>query len=150
MASTRIQQGRIDVYHHLVPPPFLQAMEGRGITHVAGAPLPKWTPEASIDVMDANGIGTAVTALSAPGVYFGSVPEACDLARRCDEFSAGLSARYPGRFGMFAVLPMPFTDHACRKAVYALDILKADGIVLLGSISMPRARLSASTHPDSS
>jgi 6-methylsalicylate decarboxylase len=75
MARTRIQQGRIDVHHHLVPPPFRQAMEGRGITHVAGAPLPKWTPEASIDVMDANGIGTAVTALSAPDVYFGSGPK---------------------------------------------------------------------------
>ncbi len=29
--------------------------------------------------------------------------------------------------------PSPFTDHACAEAAYALDVLKADGVVLLGS-----------------
>jgi predicted TIM-barrel fold metal-dependent hydrolase len=125
--------GRIDVHHHLVPPPFAEAMARRGLRGVAGAPLPKWDARRSLDTMDINGIETALLALSAPGVYFGDVPEARDLARRCNEFAAETASRHPGRFGSFAVLPMPFTEHACVEATYALDTLGADGVVLLGS-----------------
>lgn len=129
-----IKQGRIDVHHHVIPPAFVATMQAKGIEKVAGAPLPKWTPEKSIAVMDANGIQTAITSLSAPGVHFGDgAAQAVELARRCNEFSAGMVAQYPGRFGFFAVLPMPFTAQACSEAIYALDVLKADGVVLLGS-----------------
>ena len=128
-----IPAGRIDVHHHVIPPAFVAAMSRRGFTRVAGAPLPKWTPERSIAVMDQNGIETAITSLSAPGVYFGDLGEASDLARRCNEFAAEMCARHPGRFGSFAVLPMPFTESACAEATYALDHLNADGVVLLGS-----------------
>ena len=108
-------------------------MNRRDIHKVAGAPLPKWTPERSIAVMDVNGVETAITSLSAPGVYFGNLAEARELARRCNEFAAEMRERYRGRFGSFAVLPMPFTEPACIEAEYALDRLNADGIVLLGS-----------------
>lgn len=129
-----IKQGRIDVHHHVIPPAFVETMQAKGIEKVAGALLPKWVPEKSIAVMDANGIQTAITSLSAPGVHFGDgAAQAVDLARRCNEFSAGMVAQYPGRFGFFAVLPMPFTEQACAEAIYALDVLKADGVVLLGS-----------------
>ncbi|MBC9249397.1 amidohydrolase [Pseudomonas alcaligenes] len=129
-----IKQGRIDVHHHVIPPAFVATMQAKGIEKVAGAPLPKWDPQKSIAVMDANGIQTAITSLSAPGVHFGDgVAQAVELARRCNEFSAGMVAQYPGRFGFFAVLPMPFTAQACAEAIYALDVLKADGVVLLGS-----------------
>jgi hypothetical protein len=126
--------GRIDVHHHLIPPAFVGAMASRGIGEVAGARLPVWTPRSSLEVMDANGIGTAVVSLSAPGVHFGGgVDQARGLARECNEFAAQMVHDYPGRFGSFAVLPMPFTQAACAEAPYALDTLKADGIVLLGS-----------------
>ncbi len=125
--------GRIDVHHHVIPPAFTRAMEARGITEVAGTPLPKWTVDQSMAVLEMNNIQTAITSLSAPGVYFGDEQEAKDLARACNEFSAQMAVDHPGRFGSFAVLPMPFTEHACAEAAYALDVLKADGIVLLGS-----------------
>jgi predicted TIM-barrel fold metal-dependent hydrolase len=124
---------RIDVHHHVIPPTFTRAMETRGLTEVAGTPLPRWSVDQSIAVLDTNDIQTAITSLSAPGVYFGDEQEAKDLARSCNEFSARMALEHPGRFGSFAVLPMPFTDHACVEAVHALDVLKADGIVLLGS-----------------
>lgn len=123
----------IDVHHHVIPPAFINTMKKYGIDQVAGAPLPPWNAERSLEAMDLIGTQTAITSLSAPGVYFGDLTEACDLARACNEFSAELSAKYPGRFGSFAVLPMPFTEQSCREAEYALDVLKAEGIVLLGS-----------------
>lgn len=76
---------RIDVHHHVIPPAFRDAMAKRGITHVAGAPLPSWTHQTSLDVMDMNSIGTALLSLSAPGVHFGDVEEARSLARACNE-----------------------------------------------------------------
>lgn len=127
------QVQRIDVHHHLIPPAFEQAFKGRGLTKVAGAPLPRWTPDRSLSVMDAAGIGSAILSLSAPGVHFGDADEASSLARACNEYAADLVARHPGRFGSFAVLPLPDAERAAREAAHALDVLKADGIVLLGS-----------------
>jgi hypothetical protein len=62
-----IQQGRIDVHHHLIPPAFVQEMQRRGITEVASTPLPKWTPEKSIEVMDTrfSDVGLHVRSLNA-------------------------------------------------------------------------------------
>lgn len=125
--------GAIDVHHHLIPPAFSAAMARRGIDKVAGTPLPAWTPEASLAIMDVCDIRTAITSLSAPGVYFGDLREACDLARACNEFAAGMAVSHPGRFASFAVLPMPFAQEACAEAAYALDHLGAAGVVLLAS-----------------
>ena len=124
---------RIDVHHHVIPPVFAQTMASKGLTKVAGAPLPEWRPERSIAIMDQEGIETALLSLSAPGVYFGNRGEAVNLASQCNDHCAEVVAARPTRFGFFAVLPMPFTDAACVEAIRALDVLKADGIVLLGS-----------------
>jgi predicted TIM-barrel fold metal-dependent hydrolase len=84
--------------------------------------------------MDRQGIATALTSFSAPGVYFGDRAFAKDLARRCNEISARLVSDYPQRFGAFAVLPLPDVDAALREIEYALDTLKFDGVVLLASV----------------
>lgn len=124
---------RIDVHHHAIPRAFVEAASAHGLTQVAGAPLPAWSIERSLDVMDQNDIETALLSLSAPGVHFGDDDEATVLARRCNEELAELARTHPARLGVFAVLPMPATDRACAEAVYALDVLRADGIVLLAS-----------------
>lgn len=124
---------RIDVHHHFVPPAFAAALRRHGHRAWADVPLPDWTRRRSLEVMDANGIRTAILTLAAPGVFLGDIQEARDLARACNEYAAELSVRHPGRFGSFAVLPTPFTAPACSEAVYAFDRLNADGVVLMGS-----------------
>ena len=84
--------------------------------------------------MDRNGIRAAVTSISAPGVFFGDTGFAVDLARRCNEFTAGLVRRHPKRFGGFAVLPLPDRDAALKELIHALDVLKLDGVVLLSNV----------------
>jgi predicted TIM-barrel fold metal-dependent hydrolase len=83
--------------------------------------------------MDRNHIEMAVTSLSAPATHFGDDRAAQELARRCNEFSADLVRTHPSRFGTFATLPMPFVEGTVEEAVYALDTLNADGLVLLSS-----------------
>lgn len=108
-------------------------MAKRGMHAVAGAALPDWSARSSLDVMDANGIRTALLSISAPGVYFGNLDEARALARECNVYAAHLRDGHPGRFGSFAALPMPVTARACEEAIHALDVLNADGVVLVGS-----------------
>lgn len=124
---------RIDVHHHIVPAQYVDELKGIGIEVAHGAGFPKWSPAMALDVMDRNGIATAITSISSPGVYFGDAAVARDLARRCNEFSAQLVANHPDRFGFFAVLPLPDTEAALKEAEYALDTLNADGVILLAS-----------------
>jgi predicted TIM-barrel fold metal-dependent hydrolase len=84
--------------------------------------------------MDRNGIATAITSISAPGIYFGDFEFSKDLAKRCNEFSADLISDNKMRFGGFAVLPLPDVKAAVNELEYALDVLKLDGVVLLSNV----------------
>jgi predicted TIM-barrel fold metal-dependent hydrolase len=127
--------GWIDVHHHLIPAPYAKAIDAAGYGSVAGVERPDWSPEISLDLMDRHGIDVAITSVSAPGVHLGDDRQARELARSCNETSAQLVVDHPGRFGAFACLPLPDLDGALEEASYALDVLGADGLVLLSSHS---------------
>ena len=83
--------------------------------------------------MERAAIATAITSISAPGVHFGDDRAAKDLARQCNEYAAGLGRDYPGRFGGFAVLPLPHIDYSLEEVRYALDTLHLDGVLLFAN-----------------
>jgi len=129
-----IQQGRIDVHHHIIPPVYSEAIYRYGLEAHAGAQLPRWSVQKSLDVMDVNGIQWGITSLTTPGAHLGGgVGQAAALARACNEYAAELTALRPDRYGSFALLPLPFTEASCAEAVHALDTLGADGVVVFGS-----------------
>jgi predicted TIM-barrel fold metal-dependent hydrolase len=80
--------------------------------------------------MDQLHITKAFLSISSPGVHFGDDPSARALARSVNEEGSRLRLSFPGRFGLFAVLPLPDFDGAMAEMRYALDELQADGIVL--------------------
>jgi predicted TIM-barrel fold metal-dependent hydrolase len=123
----------VDVHHHLLPDFYVDAIVSHGYAEVGGRATPEWSPDLSLGVMDRNNIEMAITSISAPATHFGDDRAAQELSRRCNEFSAELVRTHPSRFGSFATLPMPFVEGAVEEAVYALDTLKADGLVLLSS-----------------
>ncbi len=123
----------IDVHLHTIPSAYRRSLTGRGIDRSGGLDLPDWRPDLSLGVMDRNGITTAVLSVSAPGVHFGDDADARELARLCNEAAAGVVGDNPTVFGFFASLPMPDADGSVAEAVYALDVLGADGIVLMSS-----------------
>jgi predicted TIM-barrel fold metal-dependent hydrolase len=125
--------GRIDLHAHHIPPDYRVALLEAGQLTIAGYPTPVWTPQRALGFMDNYGIGTQVLSLSDPGVSFLSGTKAASLARSVNEYTAGLLAQYPTRFGGFAVLPLPDIDAALTELDYALNTLKLDGVGLLTS-----------------
>ena len=132
--NIRSQPDRIDTHHHILPSVYTSALAKIGITSAGGVPFPNWNVQKSLDVMDRNGIATAITSISAPGIYFGDFEFSKDLAKRCNEFSADLISDNKMRFGGFAVLPLPDVKAAVNELEYALDVLKLDGVVLLSNV----------------
>lgn len=128
------QLPKIDVHHHIVPKEYLDALAGIGITQVAGRPFPEWSVENMLKLMDKYNIKTAITSISAPGVYFGDEGFAIELCRKCNEFSARLINDYPERLGAYALLPLPNMDASLKELEYALDTLKLDGVALHSSV----------------
>jgi predicted TIM-barrel fold metal-dependent hydrolase len=119
---------RIDVHHHILPPEYVSAIASR-----RGSPTPDWSPQRSLEEIDRAGIGTAMLSLVQPGVWFGDVTEGRRLARMTTDYGARLVRDYPGRFGLFATIPLPDTEGSLKEIEYAYDTLKADGIALMTS-----------------
>ena len=84
-------------------------------------------------MMQAARIERAVLSISTPGVHLGDDAQARDMAREVNEFCADLVKQHPQRFGFFATLTLPDVEGAIAEARYALDVLKADGVVLLAN-----------------
>jgi predicted TIM-barrel fold metal-dependent hydrolase len=127
----------IDVHHHFVPPFYLAENRTRIETASGGRIHPAWmawSAEQALAAMDARGVATAILSLTFPGVWFGDDPRAATrTARRVNEFAADLVRSHPGRFGLFAAVPLPDAEASLGEIEYALGALKADGIGLLTS-----------------
>ena len=121
---------RIDVHYHFNSPGFIAAITAHNTGQTA---LMNWTPAKALEDMDKDGVATSIVSTSEPGVWFGDEAAARALARECNEYGARLVADHPGRFGMFATLPLPSVDGALREIEYAFDTLKADGACFMSS-----------------
>jgi len=127
-----ISARRIDFHFHLIPKFYQDAVYAAGSGPVIGR-YPDWSPELALELMDAHAIEIALTSLAQPGVQFGDPDQARALARRCNDYAAELVARWPKRFGAFAVVPMWDMRHAVDEIGYALDVLKLHGVCLFAS-----------------
>ena len=122
--------GRIDVHHHVTPPKYLAELTSRNL---ATPDMTAWTVARTLDDMDKAGVRTAIVSITSPAVSFADAEVGRRVARESNEWMAELRRDHPGRFGLFAMLPMQDVDGSLREIEYALDTLKADGIGLLTS-----------------
>lgn len=129
-----LSQRRIDTHHHIVPPAYRDWLTAKDLD-AGGRAIPIWTPEGSIAVMERHGSATAILSVSTPGVHLGDDAEARRMARAVNEYAAEVVHRHPGRFGFFATLTLPDLEGAIAEARYALDHLRADGVVLLSNVN---------------
>ncbi|MBU3062601.1 amidohydrolase [Nocardia sp. NEAU-G5] len=127
-----IDSARIDVHQHVLPPSYGKSLTDQNLT-AAGWPLPSWSADSAVEAMDKLGIATGILSVSAPGTHFGDDAKSRELSRANNEFTAEVVKDRPARFGLFASLPLPDVDGAAAEAVYALDTLRADGVVLMAN-----------------
>ena len=123
---------RIDVHQHVVPPFWAEALPLHG-GDPSGWKTPDWSPDAAIEFMDSLGIATGILSLTAPGIVGWHDEERRTMARRVNDYTAGLVAERPDRFGNFATLPLPDIDGALRELARAIEDLGADGVVLFSN-----------------
>ncbi|MFE6923059.1 amidohydrolase family protein [Nocardia sp. NPDC057663] len=124
---------RVDLHAHFLPPDYRAALLEHGHITIGGYPTPTWSPEDALGFMDYYGIQAQALSISDPGVTFLHGKEAEDMARYCNSYAAGLFTSHARRFGAFAVLPMPDVLASITEAIYALDTLRLDGVVLLSA-----------------
>ena len=122
--------GIIDTHHHMLPPFYLEAMGSDLIGAVVpNGKTPDWSPELDLAVMDKYGIRKAVLSVS-PGIW-GLPPEKTrQLAHEVNDYGARLMTTHPTRYGHFAILPLPNIDASLEEAAYALDVIKATGLII--------------------
>src|SRR5260370_32188792 len=111
----------IDVHSHPILP------FGEGAPMGPGRKQPDWSVERTLSYMEEHDISACV--LSDPdSANHERGQEARDIARRVNETLADIASRHPSRFGAVATLPGQDADGAVAEIIYALDILKMDGV----------------------
>jgi predicted TIM-barrel fold metal-dependent hydrolase len=124
--AARSRAGRIDVHHHC-----RTDIQGGG----RGGPGADWSPAKSLEQMEKFGISTAMISATVPAdPFYDGTEKSRSIARGVNEYSARMVRDYPGRFGMFAALPMPDIDGTLREIEYSFDTLHADGIGIFSGI----------------
>ncbi|MEU5096211.1 amidohydrolase family protein [Streptomyces sp. NPDC020996] len=123
--------GYLDVHAHFVTDSYVRQAREAGHELPDGVPAwPAWSAAAHLELMDRCGIETSMLSVSSPGVHFGDDAAARRLAREVNEAGADTVREHPGRFGLFASLPLPDVDGALAEIAHAYDTLGADGVVL--------------------
>jgi predicted TIM-barrel fold metal-dependent hydrolase len=125
----------IDVHAHYVPPGYRAALVDNGHAQPDGFPqIPEWSAAEHVAAMDRLGIRTALLSISSPGVHLADVAATRDLAREVNEEGRRAVVDHPGRFGLFASLPLPDVDAAVAEIAHCCDHLDVTGFALLTNI----------------
>jgi len=121
----------IDVHAHFLPPVYREALQDAGLRTVdGGMPVPDWTPERALAIMDEVGVTGAVLSVSSPHVNFVDPAKAVILCRSINDYAAEIRRRHADRFGAYAILPLPDMAAAVAELERALDQLELDGVAL--------------------
>jgi predicted TIM-barrel fold metal-dependent hydrolase len=117
---------RIDVHHHPTPNKALRS--GRG---ASTGEMKDWCPEHSLHDMDCNGVATSILSVPNRAAVWRDPVKAPGIARKWNEYLVQQSLDHPGRFGVFAAVPILDIEASLREVEFALDVLKCDGITLM-------------------
>jgi predicted TIM-barrel fold metal-dependent hydrolase len=126
------QPHRIDVHHHPSPPSYLAA---RGEDNRWAPAQAGWSTQKSLEDMERGGVATAMLSLPhSVHTWPDDRGEGRRLARDWNEFMARLARDHPGRFGVFASLPILDIEGSLKEIEYCFDTLGVNGVTLMTNI----------------
>jgi predicted TIM-barrel fold metal-dependent hydrolase len=133
--ETPVTLKTIDVHHHYLPPFYLEHAKPWMLANASGADrILNWSPERAKEALHAGSVETAVLSISAPGFVFDDASiGAADLARRCNDYAAGLARDHGQSFRFLTALPMPDVAASLQEIARSYDQLGAVGVGLLTS-----------------
>lgn len=120
---------RIDTHAHVLPAPYINGLPPQ--IRAIHQPIPV---EDLDTFMRRYEIDAAVVSTGPPGVFFGDIGQARELARLVNEELAAIVRAAPRRFAALASLPLPDLDAALAEIGHALDTLGLDGVMLVSQI----------------
>ncbi len=121
------RQGQIDVHHHVFPPRMREFLSGR-------IP-PQFLPgeDRSLAEMDASGSSMAVISFPNSDITVLDPQALTDLIRACNDHAAGVVAKNPTRYRLFASLPMPHVDASLKELERIGGDVPAAGVLLISN-----------------
>lgn len=127
---------RLDLHHHFISPALKKRQAE--VKRQGWDTFQDYSPAKDLEAMDLGGVQTAVLSCSTPGIWLGDDfrierDQAIALSRDMNEYGARLVGDHKGRFGLFALLPLPDVDASLKEIEYAFDTLHCDGVGLLTS-----------------
>ncbi len=105
----------------------------RGAGEASGGRPPKWSPQFSLDDMDESRRGDGRCCRWCSPASGSATSQEARAGARLQRVRRAAAQDNPGRFGLFAAIPLPDAEGSLREIEYALDVLKADGIGLYTS-----------------
>jgi predicted TIM-barrel fold metal-dependent hydrolase len=97
-----------------------------------GAPFTiPWSAAETDLVLAENDIDFAMISNAVPGGFFTDEARSAAFHRAVNEAVASYAADRRDRFGLISAVPMPYVDRALDEVAYSLDVLGADGILLV-------------------
>jgi predicted TIM-barrel fold metal-dependent hydrolase len=124
-AFAQTKPHRIDVHHHVSPPSWIDAVKR---VKMDNPPIANWSVQKTLEDMDKGGVATAITSPTTPQLTPFDKGEAARISRESNEYAKKLETDHPGRFGTFAMLPLPHIEESLKEIEYAFDVLKVDGV----------------------
>jgi len=127
---------RLDLHHHYASPRYkIKLAEAK---RQGWETFEAYDPAKDIEAMDKAGVATSFLSCSTPGLFTGDDfllerSQIVALSRDMNEYAARMASDHKGRFGIFALLPLPDIDASLKEIEYVFDTLKADGVGLLTS-----------------
>ncbi len=115
----------INVHHHLTAPAYVKFLTDNKVRE-----FPIKSAAEGIEDMDKAGVTIALCSTIGPGIWFGNLADTRRLAREINDYAAKVLSDYPGRLGMFIMLPLPDIDGSLKEIEYGFDKLKADGVYM--------------------
>ena len=130
LSLTMAAQISIDMHSHALSEEFARKYATNDPAWDEGFPMPAWDLQQHLRMMDEVGIEQSLLSMPAPQPYARNAKKRAAACRAWNEQCAAWRNEYPDRFRFCATLPLPDVKRAIDEAIYALDVLKADGVKL--------------------